>query len=131
VKDILRLSNNRIYSKLNNEILGLADRLRENDYKTALLSNNTRENARLMRLEGIDKHFDIFHVSTETGYVKPEPEGFQYLVEALGIGISELVFVDDSPISLSTAREIGFTPILFTSYRDLLKQLTNLGVKIS
>lgn len=114
----------------NHEVLTLVDTLRMNGYKTGLLSNNSIERAEILRSEGLDKHFDAFHISAETGYVKPEPKAFLHLADELDVLPHQLVFIDDTPRSLSTAKEIGYKPLLFTKYSVLLEDLSKLGVVI-
>ncbi len=81
-----------------------------------------------MREKGLDKHFDVFHISAETALVKPEPDAFKHLANELGVEIKELVYIDDSEKSLSTSKECGFTPVLFESYEQLVNDLTRLDV---
>jgi putative hydrolase of the HAD superfamily len=114
---------------INPEVLALVDRLKATDYKVGMLSNNTFEKGKHLRKVGLDKHFDVFHISAETGLVKPEPEAFQHFAEALGVTLPELIFIDDSTKSLSTAEECGFTPILFESYQQLASKLEDLGIQ--
>ncbi len=76
----------------------------------------------------MDKHFDVFLVSAEIGYVKPSAEAFKMLAENLGIKLSELVFIDDTQNSLSLSGEIGFQPILFKNYDCLVNELILLGI---
>jgi len=115
-------------SKINTNVLDLADKLRAGGYKVGMLSNNTLEAGVAMRQMGIDKHFDVFHVSAETRLVKPEPEAFRYFAECLGVGMNEFVFIDDAQKSLSTAEECGFVPILYTDYESLIGSLSKVGV---
>ena len=63
-----------------------------------------------------------------TGFVKPVQKAFTHLADELGAPINELIFIDDTPKSLSSALEVGFTPILFTGYEQLLNDLANLGI---
>lgn len=128
VQEIMKISQEFNADSLNQDVLGLVDKLRALGYKVGLLSNNTREKAVMMREKGLDKHFDVFHISAETALVKPEPEAFRHLADELDIEISELVFIDDSEKSLSTSRECGFTPILFESYEQLENELIKLGI---
>jgi putative hydrolase of the HAD superfamily len=113
---------------VNPKVVALVDELRGKGYKTALLSNATLGMGQEMRMLGMEKHFDVFHISAETKLVKPEPAAFQYLAEALGVAVSELVFIDDSRTSLSTAEICGYAPILFRSYEQLVDELRELGV---
>lgn len=116
------------HKELNPRMLELVDKLRASGFKVGLLSNNPREASEEMHREGLDEHFDVVHISAETGYVKPEPEAFIHFAESLGVAVSELIMIDDSRKSLSTAGEVGFTPITFTGYEDLIRELQNLGV---
>ncbi len=114
---------------LNQDIFKLVDRLRKNGYKTGLLSNNTQEFADKARADGISEHFDSFIVSAEVGYRKPDPEIFKMFTAELKVDANELVFIDDSAKSLSTADISGYKPILFKNYADLVVELNNLEVK--
>lgn len=115
---------------LNTNMVELVDTLRSSGYQVGLLSNNSIEKANLMRTQGLPPHFDAFHISAETGFVKPEPEAFLHLAKELGVDIHELVFIDDAPKSLSTASEVGYTPILFTGYDALTANLRQLNIHL-
>lgn len=111
------------------EMLELIDTLRSQGYKLGLLSNNTPENAKRLR-EELGNHFDILHVSAETGFVKPEPTAFRHFAESLGAELTELIYIDDSQVSLSTASKLGYTPLLFESHDKLKQQLADLGITL-
>lgn len=128
VEKIIQISEDANADNLNEDMLNLVDTLRANGYKVGLLSNNSADKAALMRERGLDKRFDVLDISVETGLVKPNSEAFKHLADGLGVDISELIFVDDTPKSLSTADEAGFTPILFDNYAQLVKDLAALGV---
>lgn len=114
--------------EVDQDMLALVDDLRQKGYKTGLLSNTTADNGRKMRALGVDKHFDVFHISAETKLMKPKPEAFKYLAEALGVQPSEMVFIDDAEKSLSTTEEVGFMPILYTNLEGVKAKLVQLGV---
>lgn len=114
---------------VNKAVLDLVDRLRAQGYKVAILSNNTADVLGEIQSQGLDNHFDVVHISALTGFVKPEPEAFTHLAEALQVAVDELVFIDDSPKSLSTADQCGYTPILFHDYAQLVQKLAKLGIK--
>lgn len=116
--------------EVDQRMLALVDDLRARGYKTGLLSNTTAESGRVMRSQGINQHFDAFHISAEIKLMKPDPQAFEHLAEALSVRPTEMAFVDDAEKSLSTAGEVGFTPVHFTSYEDLKRQLAALQIKI-
>ncbi len=116
--------------QINYKMINLVDSLKLKGYKVGLLSNNTLRAGIELRELGIDRHFDVFHISAETRLVKPEPEAFDLLAKELGIEMSEFIFIDDAEKSLSTAKECGFTPVKFESLEKLLHDLRVLGVDI-
>lgn len=113
---------------LNIEVLELVGNLKNSGYRVGLLSNNTKEKGKAMRASGVDKHFDVFHISAETGLVKPSTEAYLHFIETLGVQPEELIFIDDTPKSLSVSSQLGFTPILFDHYSQLADELHQLGV---
>ncbi len=116
--------------EINEQILELVDKLKCNGYKIGLLSNNTTEAADKIHGFRLADHFDTVIVSAEIGYSKPDPKIFKIFLKRLGVKAKELIYIDDTPRSLETAKEIGFYPILFKNSKLLLKELTELGIKI-
>lgn len=131
VRRILEISRAANADNVNEDVLLLVDLLRQKGYKVGLITNNSTDKADLMRQARLDEHFDAFDVSVETGLVKPDPAAFNHLADELGVKVSELIFIDDTPYSLSTARETGFTPILFDSYEQLVNDLARLGIDVA
>jgi len=109
-------------------MLDLVDALHQKGYRTGLLSNNTLESGRTMRANGLNSHFDVFHISAETKLMKPDPETYQKFAQDLGVNMHDLIFIDNSQNNLSTADHCGYTPILFTSPDRLREQLHNVGI---
>jgi epoxide hydrolase-like predicted phosphatase len=117
--------------KFDDRMLSLVDNLHANGYKVGLLSNNSLEMGQHTRSIGLDKHFESFVISAEVGLQKPNPEIFRLLYDQLGVPATESAFIDDSEQSLKTANEVGFVPILFTTYEALLEKLSELDIKHS
>ncbi|MEI6510456.1 MAG: HAD-IA family hydrolase [Candidatus Uhrbacteria bacterium] len=118
----------RPQAQINEEVVGLIKRLRRLGWKVGLFSNNSAENATDFRYRGYDTWFDVSLFSGDVNRMKPEPEAFEMLAEALGVPVTELVFIDDSERSLSTAAEVGYEPILFTTVESLTERLEELGL---
>lgn len=112
------------------EIIALIKKLQQAQWKLGLFSNNSIEAAREFRNQEYAHLFDAILFSAEVDCMKPEPEAFLKLASALEIDVSELVFIDDSKRSLSTAPEVGYTPILFTDIHALMNQLNELGIQL-
>ena len=128
VPEIMKLSKGTFGQPVNDGLLALIETIRKKGIKTGLLSNNTREAAASMRANSIDKYFDVFHISGETGYMKPSAEAYELFGKDLDVPLSELIFIDDSESSLSSAADCGYTPILFNSLADLRSELVKMEV---
>ncbi|MFH1162069.1 MAG: HAD-IA family hydrolase [Candidatus Jorgensenbacteria bacterium] len=129
-EDLIKFIEGLPRREINNQILDLADKLRVGGYKVGLLSNNDIAAAIRFRETGLTNHFDVVVVSAEIGYSKPHSKAFEIFIERLGVTAKDLIYIDDTEKSLTTAKEIGFYPILFTNYESLLHDLKSLGVKI-
>lgn len=127
VLEITRKSE-KLLENIDERLIKLVDKIRKKGYKTALLSNNSERNGGKMRHMGLDHHFDVFHISAETGFMKPQVEAFELLCRQLKISPEQLIFVDDSSMSLSSSTLLGFTPILYKGYDELVLDLINLGI---
>ena len=116
--------------KINEDMMRLISRLKSRGYKVGILSNNSIEKAQKIRSSEIAKYFDTMVFSEETGHMKPQPEIFEVFIKNLEIKMEELAFVDDTEQSLKTAKEIGFHPVLFVGYENLVKDLQFLGIEL-
>lgn len=116
---------------VNEPILHIADQLRAAGHKTGLLSNNSPDLQDAIKQNGVIKHFDVINISAITGLVKPEPEAFTRFASDLGVSLTELVFIDDSPNSLSTAGECGYTPVFFENVTQLAVELARLDLPVN
>ena len=108
----------------------LLKKLKIAGWKLGLLSNASAEGARRVKTQEGIKLFDIALFSADIDTMKPEPEAFKKFASALGVPMSELVFIDDSTHSLSTAQEVGYLPILFKDTATLIEQLRSLGITV-
>lgn len=116
------------YLVINQQIIELIDRLRRLGYKIGMLSNAANEVTTAIKHLNIAHHFDSFLFSSDIGAQKPDPVAFIKLAKSLEVSVMELVFVDDTQKSLSTAKQCGFTPILFEEYDKLVNDLKDLDI---
>lgn len=59
---------------------------------------------------------------------KPEQEIFKLTLKKLNLSGNQVLFIDDKPENIRGAEKLGIHSILFKNNKDLIKQLTNLGV---
>ena len=118
-----------IWSSLDMEVIGLAQRLRE-VYVVGVLSNSTlRLEKELLEGNGIR---DIFHVvvnSARVGIAKPDARIYHHAAAAVGLHPSACVHIDDLPHNVEGALGAGFAAVHYRGdYPALERSLRALGV---
>jgi putative hydrolase of the HAD superfamily len=112
--------------RLNHELIDFITDKLQGKYKIALISNYSKGLRPKLEGHGIDSFFDYIIISNEVGYQKPEPEIFNYLFEMADITADKFVFIDDTPRSLETAGQIGYTPVLFTETKEVIEVVSKI-----
>lgn len=109
--------------KVNKSLLNWIKK-RKKDCKIHLLTNNTAALNRLLKEKfKIDDLFDSVFNSAEIGLAKPDSKFFKYLLKTIKADSKECLFVDDKIENINTARELGFTAILFESNKKFFKEM--------
>ncbi|MFN2431292.1 MAG: HAD family hydrolase [Gemmatimonadota bacterium] len=96
----------------------------------ALLSNNYPVTAGIAR-KSIGAYFDKLFFSNETGHVKPHPDAYVEVLDALGVAPAEALFVDDKERNLGPARELGMAVHLFRHAPELRADLVGRGLLVA
>jgi HAD superfamily hydrolase (TIGR01509 family) len=101
------------------------------EYELALLSDHALE--WIAYIQGIHPFLNVFSTqaySFETGLLKCEPLAFQLLLETIGRGPGECLFVDDNPGNVHTARAVGIASIHFMDAPQLVAKMSEYGVRV-
>ena len=72
--------------------------------------------------------FDDMVISGAVGFVKPEPEIYQIILDKIGRPAGECLFIDDSLPNINQANTMGFATIHFKSPVQLEQELKDLGL---
>jgi epoxide hydrolase-like predicted phosphatase len=115
---------------LNREVMQLASRLRQNGYRTAVMSNITEMTKNLNRRRRTFRGFSPAIYSYEAGCIKPGRKIYKILLKKLKIPPEECVFIDDQKKNIETAKKMGMKGIVFKNPLQLKRDLRKLGVKI-
>jgi epoxide hydrolase-like predicted phosphatase len=108
----------------------LLDKLRKN-YPLYLISNTNKMHFDHIKEEFlILRHFKKTFPSHEVGHRKPDPKIYKKVLKAIKLKPQETVFVDDVEKFVDGARAVGMHAIQFKNPRQLVRELTKLGVKI-
>ena len=83
--------------------------------------------ARYARIPFVDRMF----MSHEVGYRKPEPEYFRFILDALSASPEQVAFVDDHPLNVQAAADVGIHAIRFENNEQVLAELDRFGLSTS
>jgi putative hydrolase of the HAD superfamily len=121
----------RGWGRVNERVLDWSRRLRDEGYRTAILSNMPRSLLDLMNADPSFAWFAEFPVrifSCEVRLVKPEPEIFRVLLDRLGEPAGSCLFLDDSDRNAASARAAGIQAVHFSSTDAAATAVSDLGL---
>lgn len=61
--------------------------------------------------------------------VKPDPAIYNLLVSRYNLTPSKTVFIDDTPVNIEAARNLGWKGIIYRDYNQVVDELASLGVR--
>jgi putative hydrolase of the HAD superfamily len=100
--------------EVNHPFMAFMRRLREQDLKMAICTNNVREWSPLWRaMAPVEEIFEVIVDSSEVGARKPDSRIYEVTLEQLGVAPAEAVFIDDLEINCAAARELGLHAVWF------------------
>lgn len=95
-------------------------------YKTALLSNVGKNRLReIFSAEQLEL-IDVFALSSEIGYAKPDVAAYNTAAKRMGVMPDECVFVDDQPRYIVGGQAAGMQTVLFHDTRQAIRELRSL-----
>lgn len=108
---------------IDQEIISLIKELRS-EYKIGLCTNASSEFIRrILKIYDIENIFNSIVVSSEVHLIKPEPEIYTLALKNLNSIPEKTIFIDDNPINIKGAEDIGIKGILFKNIDELRIEL--------
>jgi putative hydrolase of the HAD superfamily len=119
----------RMWTTANPEMLAWHRLLKNNDLKTAILSN-MGDSVMESILESFAwiADFDVLIWSYEHRMAKPEPEIYHLLLKKLGTAPEETLFLDDKLENIEAARRLGIQALQFSTVDQLRQDLILSGL---
>lgn len=103
--------------------LSLVEKLRKENFKTAILSNIFKFEADVIREKHGYDGFDPLILSYEVGMMKPDLEIYSFAVKKLGVRPEECIFIDDKEENLLPADSLGMKTILAKNPEQVMKDV--------
>lgn len=97
-------------------------------YKIGLLSNASRKLRPKLSALGVESLFDMIIISSEIGHAKPSKEAFDAALRILETPSSEVLFIDDNPANVESAKAVGIKSIRYTTFEET-KQLVQAALQ--
>ena len=115
--------------RINPEVMALADAL-HGRYVTGIITNASQEFfAPLVEQGHLQATFDHCVVSSQIGFVKPDPRIYQLACQQAGVEPEEAVFIDDIARNVDGAIRVGMRGLLFSDVARLKLDLAKIGVR--
>ena len=116
--------------RVDEELVALIRHLRDEGYRTGLLSNAPPSLHQHLERLGISDRFDVIVISGREGLMKPDPAIFELALARVSASAEKTVFVDDSRENVEAARQAGLQAIRFRGLAPLRQRLRELGVPL-
>jgi len=111
--------------RLDTQLLSFVEQLRARGKHCYIATNQEQYRTTYALNEmGLDRQFDGIFSSVHAGYMKNEPAFFEYVLQQLpGVQANEVLFWDDSPGNVETARRVGLQAEIYTGFADFVKKM--------
>ena len=109
------------------EVIAIAEECKKR-LPIALFSNATTRMPWELEQHGLTNFFDYVVNASDTGFVKPEPEIYEYAANLAGIEHHEAFFTDDGVAQVEGARKLGWTAHHFKNADGLRAAVVEAGV---
>ena len=113
-----------LYGSVRPEMVAALDRLREEGFILACLTNNVLgSTGDRPDVDDAMSRFDHIIESSKVGVRKPEPAFYELACSTAGVEPSDVVFLDDLGINLKPAAAMGMVTIKVVDWRESLREL--------
>lgn len=102
------------------EMIGLAKDLRARGIRVIILSNNFQERADYYgHYPWLKAAVDKVYYSFQTGFVKPDPAAWQFVLREDDLRPEECIYFDDQEKNVAAAKSLGIPAFLFVGVHEL------------
>ena len=112
-------------------VVEIASRLKRNGFRLYYLSNIPPDILEILKARSFWRLFDGGVASCDVHLLKPQPEIYQTLLDRYELDPKECIFIDDSPVNVKAAYELGITSIpMHASVNALVRNLGVCGIHV-
>jgi putative hydrolase of the HAD superfamily len=124
------LVSSSFQSGVNKPLISLIEKLRENGYKTGIITNVPGRKQRLESIFGkpIEELFDSIVTSIKVGSLKPNKKIYEVALENLEVRPEQAFFIDDTLRNVKGAKSIGMKAFHYHSNQEMFNEFIKLGL---
>ncbi len=111
------------YRPFNNEMIELMNKLKHNNYKIFILSNNNKETCEYLKQLPMFERIDGWIVSCDYHIVKPNKEIYVKLFNTFNIKPDECFFIDDNKKNVEIGVMLGMQGFTFKYSNNNIDEL--------
>ena len=113
---------------INTEVLNFIDFLKNNGYRTYILSNAPLDLPDYLSRNDLDKYFIGKVISAEEKIAKPDKKIYELLLNRFSLNPEECLFLDDKPENIQGAISCGINGYVFdyNNFNTFLKDINRL-----
>ena len=104
--------------------------LKNNGFTIGIISNIEKVTHGVVDDWDMLSHFEHKFMSYQIGFSKPDSRIYEYVIDKLPYSPDELLFIDDKPSNVESAKNCGIESIHFTNFDNLQSSLEQFGVAI-
>ncbi len=114
----------------NLDVKKLSIDLKQNGFTIGIISNIEKVTHAVVDDWDLLSHFEHKFMSYQIGFSKPDPRIYEHVIQKLPYSADELLFIDDKPSNVKSAKNCGLQSIHFTNFENLQSSLHQFGVTI-
>ena len=111
--------------RINPEVLNLIKQIQNANVQVLAMSNSIPETEDIMLKHNLDDIFDGIILSTELGYMKPEPEIYKYAINKYGLNLEDTLMIDDTEKNLRAANSLGISTMKCKNTKETCEVLNS------
>lgn len=113
--------------EVNKPVIKFSGALREKNFKTLLLSKNTRSQFHDAEKKlNFKKNFDYVINTWEIGFPKASEKTMRYIMKKFHVRADEIIYIDDQEENLIAAQEIGVYTIFYENFAKFSQKVDKL-----
>ncbi|MFX1251437.1 MAG: HAD family hydrolase [Promethearchaeota archaeon] len=118
-------------SQINPQLLNILKTVRKHNYRTAIISNALPGLEQILNLWEVTPLFDLIVNSAVVKLAKPDPRIYELALKQLALKAKECLFIDDQPINVDTAQNLGMNALHYLDAVHLTRWLQQYGIVVS